>query len=209
MRRLEQRPTQLREKSLASPVIEFMLGRKSVPIAAIGEPAPSDADIETMIRIASRSPDHGVLVPWRFVLYRGEAREEIGKMLAQRAEEREGPLDEKQKEKERKRLSRAPLVIGVISHPVANERIPEWEQFLSAGAAAMNLVIAANALGYATNWVTNWFSSDEEGRAILGLSPEERVAALVHIGTSEAKVPERPRPEVADVLSEYSGPWKG
>jgi nitroreductase len=194
---------------LNSPVIEFMLARKSVPISAIGGPGPSDADIETMIKVATHVPDHGRLTPWRFVLYRGKASEEIGEGLVALAEEREGPLNEGRRLQERTRLSRAPLVIGVISHPVGHERIPEWEQFLSAGAAAMSLVFAANALGYATNWVTNWFSSDEKGRVLLGLSPDERVVALVHIGKSEANVPERPRPAVADVLSEYSGPWRG
>ena len=194
---------------MESPIIEFMLNRKSVPISAIGDPAPSDADIETMIRVALHVPDHGRLVPWRFIVYRGEARERIGEMLVGLAEQREGPLDDTRKDQERRRLARAPLVIGVVSHPVDHPRIPEWEQFLSGAAAAMSLVLAANALGYATNWVTNWFSSDDEGRAILGLSPEERIVGLVHIGTSTAAVPERPRPAVADVLSEYSGPWQG
>lgn len=189
-------------------MIDFLLSRKSVPISAIGEPGPSDADIETMIRVATHVPDHGRLTPWRFVLYRGKAREEIGEALVGLAEEREGPLSEGRRQQERTRLSRAPLVIGVISRPVSHERIPEWEQFLSAGTAAMSLVFAATALGYATNWVTNWFSADAKGRAILGLSPEERVVALVHMGTSKTEVPERPRPAIGDVLSNYSGPYR-
>ena len=72
----------------------------------------------------------------------------------------------------------------------------------------MNLVLAANALGYSTNWITNWYSDDEEGRRILGLAPEERVVGFVHIGTFSGDVPERPRPEVETLISEYSGPWQ-
>jgi nitroreductase len=193
---------------LASPILEFLLQRSSTPISAITEPGPDNTAIETMIRAATRVPDHGRLTPWRFIIYRGAAREEVGRYLAALAEEREGPLPEARREQELKRFSRAPVVIGVISSPVAHERIPEWEQFLSAGAAAMNLCIAANALGYATNWVTNWYSSDEEGRRLLGLAPRERVAGFVHIGTCDMKVPERPRADLAEVISEYSGPWR-
>ena len=72
-----------------------------------------------------------------------------------------------------------------------------------------NESLAANALGYATNWISNWYASDEKGRALLGLAPQERVTGFVHIGTCAQKVPERPRPDIKDILSDYSGPWKG
>lgn len=190
-------------------VLDFMLGRKSAPIPELKEPAPSDSEIETMIRVASRVPDHGRLEPWRFILYRGEARHRVGDMLAARAEEREGPLTEGRRQQERERLSRAPLVIGVVHVPRESPKIPQWEMLLSGAAAAMNLVIAANALGYATNWVTNWFSDDEEGRRILGLAPQERAIGFVHIGTFAGDAFERPRPDVASLYADYSGPWKG
>ncbi|PSH63126.1 nitroreductase family protein [Phyllobacterium sophorae] len=195
------------DTSVSPSVIEFLSTRSSTPISAIGLPAPSDGEIETMVRIASRVPDHGRLTPWRFIIYRGEAQEQVGKYLADLAEEREGPLTDQRREQELKRFARAPLVIGVIFAPVEHH-IPEWEQFLSSGAAAMKLCLAANALGYATNWISNWYSSDEKGRALLGLAPRERVAGFVHIGTCPQKVPERPRPEIKDILSEYSGPWE-
>ena len=94
-----------------------------------------------------------------------------------------GRLPEGRRNQELTRFSRAPLVIGVISSPKENPKIPQWEMFLSGGAAAMNLVIAANALGYGTNWITNWYSDVEEGRALLGLAPHERVVGFVHIGS--------------------------
>ena len=189
-------------------VIDFLLSRKSAPIAELREPAPGDDEIATLIRVASRVPDHGRLTPWRFVVYRGEARHRIGDMLAKRAEEREGPLPDARVEQEKARFSRAPLVIGVIHCPRDNPKIPRWEMLLSGGAAAMNLVLAANALGYSTNWITNWYSDDEEGRRILGLAPDERVVGFVHIGTFSGDAPERPRPEVETLISEYSGPWQ-
>lgn len=159
-----------------------------------------------MIKAAIRVPDHGRLTPWRFILYRGDSRHRIGEMLADLAEEREGPLPQQRREKELQRFSRAPIVIGVVSSPKPHDTIPQWEQFLSAGAAAMNLVSAANAMGFATNWITNWYSSDSEGRRLLGLAPGERVAGFIHIGSFSGEVPERPRPEPAQLLCEYCGP---
>ncbi|MBX9454500.1 MAG: nitroreductase [Mesorhizobium sp.] len=193
---------------MSSFVIDFMLARKSAPIPELNEPAPSDEEIRTMLTIASRVPDHGRLAPWRFILYRGAARDRIGEMLAARAEAREGPLTDGRRQQELARFSRAPLVIGVVSVPRENPKIPQWEMFLSGGAAAMNLVIAANALGYGTNWITNWYSDDEEGRRILGLAPQERVVGFVHIGTFSGDAPERPRPDVDTLYSEWSGPWE-
>lgn len=194
---------------MTSPVIDFLLARKSAPIAELSEPAPSGDEIATMLRVATRVPDHGRLAPWRFILYRGETRHRIGEMLAQLAVEREGPLPEARLEKERTRFSRAPLVIGVIHSPKASPAIPQWEMLLSGAAAAMNLVLAANALGYGTNWITNWYSDDAEGRRLLGLAPDERVVGFVHVGTFRGEAPERPRPDPARLVSEYSGPWEG
>ena len=136
---------------------------RSAPIQELTLPGPSDQEIDTLIRIASRVPDHGRLEPWRFILYRGAARDEVGDALAALAERREGPLPENAVEQELTRFSRAPLVIGVVSSPKAHPKIPQWEMFLSAGAAAMNLVIAANALGYGANWITNWYSDHGGG----------------------------------------------
>lgn len=190
----------------SSDIIAFLSSRKSAPIAEMREPGPSESELETILRIASRVPDHGRLVPWRFILYRGDARVEIGEALAALAQEREGPLPEGRRQQELTRFSRAPLVIGVVSAPKDNPKIPEWEMFLSGGAAALNLCLAANALGYATNWISNWYSDVPEGRRILGLKSDERVVGFVHIGTHEGEIFERPRPELADVVSDYSGP---
>lgn len=193
---------------MASSIIDFLLSRSSAPIPELKEPAPSDAEIETLIRVATRVPDHGRLQPWRFILYRGDARVEVGKRLAEIAEKREGPLPEGRRQQELTRFSRAPLVVGVVSSPKPNPKIPEWEMLLSGAAAAMNLVIAANAMGYRTNWITNWYSDVPEARAMLGLAPHERVVGFVHVGTYSGPPVERPRPEPATVVADYSGPWQ-
>lgn len=194
---------------MTSPILDFLLTRNSAPIPELREPAPSDAEIETMLRAATRVPDHGRLEPWRFILYRGDVRIEIGKKLATLAEKREGPLPEGRRNQELARFSRAPLVIGVVSSPKENPKIPQWEMFLSGGMAAMNLITAANALGYGTNMITNWYSDNEEGRALLGLAPHERVVGFIHIGSYDGSAPERPRPDVSRLYSDYSGPWEG
>ncbi len=191
------------------PVIDFLLSRRSKPIGELKEPGPSDAELRTMLTAASRVPDHGRLAPWRFILYRGDARLHIGERLAELAERREGPLSEQRRLQELTRFSRAPLVVGVVSAPRDHPKVPEWEQFLSGGAAAMTLLVAAGALGYGANWISNWYADDEEGKRILGIAPAERVVGFVHIGAHEGATPDRVRPELADIVSDYGGPFQG
>ena len=198
-----------RKPELSRSVLDFLLSRRSAPIDDMTGPGPSDDEIATMLKVATRVPDHGRLAPWRFILYRGDSQVRVGELLAELAEKREGPLPELRLEKERTRFSRAPLVIGVVSVPQDNPKIPQWEMLLSGGAAAMNLLIAANALGYGANWITNWYSDDPEGRRILGLAPDERVVGFVHIGTFTGEAFERPRPDVSTLYSDYAGPWEG
>lgn len=189
-------------------ILDFMLARRSRPISELKEPGPSDEQIRTMLSIASRVPDHGRVVPWRFILYRGQARHDIGEQLAALAEKREGPLPDNRRQQELTRFSRAPLVVGVVSSPREHPRVPQWEMFLSGGAAAMNLLLAANAYGYGANWITNWYAEDEDGRRILGLAPHERVVGFVHIGSFDGQVQERARPELSQIVTDYAGPWK-
>jgi nitroreductase len=193
---------------LSNPVIDFLLARKSAPIAELHAPAPDEGELRTLLTIASRVPDHGRLAPWRFIIYRGDARIEVGQRLAALAERREGPLSDARREQELTRFSRAPLVVGVIHVPRENPKIPQWEMLLSGGAVAMNLLTAASAMGYGANWITNWYSDSAEGRAILGLSEHERVIGFVHIGTFDGERVDRPRPELDSLVSDYAGPSK-
>ena len=190
-------------------VIDYLRSRKSLPLTMMSEPGPSESELRDMLEIAARTPDHGRLEPWRFIVYRDEAGREIGEKLAVRAQEINGPMPDDQIERERNRIRRAPVAIGVVAVTKESEKIPAWEQFLSAGAVTMNLVHAANAFGYKANWVTGWYSDDEKGRAILGLSPNERMAGIVHIGSSDREIAERPRPDIESLISDYSGEYQG
>jgi nitroreductase len=190
-------------------VIEFLLKRKSPPISQIKEPGPDRAQLLDMIRIATRVPDHGLLEPWRFILYQGEARLKVGEFFAARIAELEGPVTEQRIAQEKARFARAPVVVGVVSSPKPHERIPEWEQFLSGGNAAFSLVLAAHAFGFGANWVSNWYSSDARSREFLGLEAHERAIGFVHIGTVSVPIPDRPRPEPSSVLTEFMPPAAG
>ena len=187
-----------------SSALDLLLSRTSAPIPDLKKPAPGDGDILKMIAAASRVPDHGRLEPWRFILYRGAARDRVGELLAELAERREGPLSEGRRRQELSRFNRAPLVIGVVSSPKESPKIPQWEMFLSGGAAAMNLMLAAHALGYGANWITNWYSDVPEGRAILGLQQQERVVGFIHIGSTAAQAPDRPRPDPQTLFRDWT-----
>lgn len=186
--------------------IDQLLTRRSVAIPALREPAPSAAELETLLTAASRVPDHGKLAPWRFVIYRPDVGHAIGVALAALLESREGPLSEVRRDAETKRFSRSPLVVGVVSTAGPHVKIPEWEQVLSAGAATMNLVHAAHALGFAANWVTEWVAYDDEAKALLGIGAAEKVAGFVHIGTPGDAPADRPRPSLSDIVREATMP---
>lgn len=186
--------------------LDFLKIRKSVPLTQFTGPGPDEDQLAELLEIAVRVPDHGRMEPWRFIIYRGEAALQAGAAIAELAVKRRGELPEEELERERNRLNRAPLAVGVISNVNSESHIPDWEQFLSAGAVAMNLVSAATAAGFAANWITGWFCDDEEGRRIIGLKPHERVAGIIHIGNHDVKIPDRPRPDVAAITSIYQGP---
>lgn len=177
--------------------------RRSIPAAFLAEPGPSEDQLTTLLTIASRVPDHGKLAPWRFVIFSGDGRIRAGEVLAARLKARDPEVSEARLEEERKRLARAPLVIGVISRAAEHVKIPIWEQQLSAGAATMNLVIAAHAMGFAACWLSEWPTYDAEAAALLGARDGERFAGFVHIGTPTAPPQDRPRPDLADIVTRY------
>jgi nitroreductase len=163
--------------------------------------APIPSEIETILTVAARTPDHGKLAPWRFIVLAGDARSRIGEVIAAAYRADHPSAADTDVAFERKRLARAPLVIAVVSRAGAHPKIPEWEQMLSAGAVCMNLIIAANALGYGTNWLTEWYGYDRRVLEALGLTPDERMAGFIHIGRSDAPKQERDRPALADIVS--------
>lgn len=186
--------------------LELLKTRKSISAPFLAEPAPSEAQLAEIFTIASRVPDHGKLAPWRFIVFKGAAREEVGKALAALYLSQHSDADEKRLEEERLRLARAPLVVAVVSKAAPHPKIPEFEQLLSGANAAMNLELAVHALGFAAQWTTEWLAYDEDAGRILGLKPGERLIGLIHIGTSTVPPVDRPRPALSDIVSYWTAP---
>jgi nitroreductase len=185
--------------------LNLLATRRSVKPIELAGPAPTQEEINTLLTIASRVPDHGKLAPWRFILFEGDARIAAGEKIAAifRADRPEATPD--QIDFERKRLARAPLVIAVVSRAGPHVKIPEWEQELSAGASAMTLVIAAHAMGYAASWITEWYAYDRRVLDALGLAANERIAGFVHIGRPAKPPEDRERPELTAIVTRFGG----
>lgn len=175
--------------------LAFLACRRSLVVRDMTEPGPTPAELDLLLRIGLRVPDHGKLEPWRLVVIEGAARDRLGAIIGDRFLQLNPEANAPTVAAERARLSRAPLVIAVLAAPVASLKIPEWEQLLSAGALCHQLLLAANALGYAAQWLTEWYAYDETVRAALGAAPGERVAGFVHVGTPRTAAVERRRPD--------------
>ncbi len=185
--------------------LELLKTRRSLKAMELTGPAPTAAEIDTLLTVASRVPDHGKLTPWRFIVFEGEARLVAGDVIAAAFRIKYPDAKPEQVDSERARLARAPLVIAVVSRAGPHVKIPEWEQVLSAGAAAMSLVLAAHALGYAANWITEWYAYDRGVLDALGLKEQERIAGFIHIGRPARPPEERPRPPLQDIATRYGG----
>jgi len=183
--------------------LELLKTRRSVKPMELTGPGPTASEIDTLLRIASRVPDHGKLAPWRFILFEGDARLAAGDAIASAFRADRSDATPEQIEFERKRLARAPLVIAVVSRAGPHVKIPEWEQQLSAGAAAMSLVIATHAMGYAASWITEWYAYDRRVLDALGIGANERIAGFVHIGRPAKPPEERDRPKLEGLVTRF------
>jgi len=181
--------------------LDLLLTRRSGSAKAMTGPGPSKKQIEEILQAGARTPDHGKLFPWRFIIFEGKGRERFGDILAD-VMQAEGERA-KQVEEERGRLLRAPLVIGVISAAREQHKIPLWEQELSAGAVCQNILIATTALGFVGNWLTEWYAYHPEVKARMGLKPGERVAGFIYIGTAKDALEERPRPDLDKIVTRF------
>jgi nitroreductase len=182
-------------------LVDYLRTRRSMPAFQMTEPGPSKTEIEEILTLATRVPDHGKLAPWRFIVMQGEERARISMELSAIAKADKPDLSEEMIKVEETRFTRAPVVIGVISTAAPHVKIPEWEQIMSAGAVCLNLVIAANALGYVSNWLTEWMAFDARAHQILGVQPGEKVAGFIHIGSTDFPVTERPRPDLSQIVT--------
>jgi nitroreductase len=186
-----------------SDALKLLTTRRSFKAVELAGPPPTPGELDTMLTVASRVPDHGKLTPWRFIVFEGAARDAAGDAIAKAFAAKYPDAKPEQVDVERKRLTRAPLVVAVVSRAGPHVKIPEWEQVLSAGAAAMNLVLAANALGYGASWITEWYAYDRLVLDALGLAPNERIAGFIHIGRPPGPAEDRPRPPLAEIATRF------
>src|ERR1700750_1129095 len=183
--------------------IELLKTRRSMKTREMTAPGPSPAELEPILTIGARVPDHGKLAPWRFIVFEGDARVRGGEVIAGVFAKKNPQATAAAIEVEKRRLTDAPLVIGVVSFTRPHPKVPAWEQELSAGASAMNIVTAATALGYGANWLTGWVAFSREVLDGLGLKADEKIAGFIHIGTPSKPNEDRPRPALSDIVTRF------
>jgi nitroreductase len=179
------------------------LNRYSTPAKALAEPAPDDAQLKQILQVAMSAPDHGRLYPYRFITIRGDARYRLSEIFVQATRQREPEVDAAYLAKQREKPLRSPLIVVVVATLIESEKIPEIEQMLSAGAAAHNILLGANALGFGSVWLTGANAYDDYVRGELGINDDERIVGFVYIGTPQLDIPPRPLPEVDEYLSNW------
>lgn len=176
-------------------VMDFLLNRRSRPAKTLTGPVPDRVALLPILTAAARTPDHGKLQPWRFIVLEKPALMRLADLVADRAVDLR--LDAEKAEKSRRQFADADLTVAVVSAPVQSEKIPEIEQLLSAGAVCLAMLNAALASGWGANWLTGWMANDRDFlQDGLQLEPHEFVAGFIHIGTEKHIPPERPRPNL-------------
>jgi nitroreductase len=183
--------------------IELLKTSRSVKPREMSGPGPSAAELETILTIGARVPDHGKLSPWRFIVFEGEARLRAGQIIAGVFAKKNPKATAAEIEAEKVRLTDAPLAIGVVSMTRPHPKVPAWEQELSAGASAMNMLTAATALGFGACWLTGWFAFDRDVLDGFGLKADEKLAGFVHIGNVTRPSEDRPRPALSDIVTRF------
>lgn len=194
----------LADVSVSAETLELLETRRSLPLRALLAPGPTPQELDRMLAIAARVPDHGRLVPWRFIVIEGAAREAAGARLDALYGEQNPGLAPDKARMWRDYLMRAPVTVVVVSRADPASKIPELNQILSAGAAAMNLVVAATAMGFSALWLLKWPGRDPAATALLGVAEGEKVAGFIHIGRPAARVEDRPRPALVDVVTRWT-----
>ena len=183
--------------------LTLLTTRRSIKPIELQGPPPTSAEIDTLLTVASRVPDHGKLAPWRFILFEGDARVRAGEIIAGVFARKNPQASSAEIEVEKKRLTDAPLVIAVVSLTKQHPKVPPFEQELSAGASAMNIVTAATALGYGACWLTGWFAFDRDVLDGLGVKADEKVAGFIHIGKTAKPNEDRPRPVLSEIVTRF------
>ena len=180
--------------------LEFLLNRRSRPAKTLIAPVPTHADLMPVLRAATRCPDHGKLEPWRLIVLERAALARLADLVPETGA-RLG-RDEADIAKARDQFAKADLAVAVIEVQKPSEKVPAIEQTYSAGAVCLALLNSALAAGWGANWLSGWASHDREFvTTALGLAPHERVAGFIHIGTEKSAPPERPRPDLDQIVT--------
>lgn len=187
-----------------SSILSLLETRRSGRPRDLVAPGPDPEQLQRILTIAMRTPDHGKLHPWRFVHVRPEQREAFAALLERAYRAANPDPGRLEIEAAHRFASQAPELIVVLSTPIQGHKIPVWEQELSCGAACMNLLLAAHAMGFAGGWVTGWASYSEMVRDAFG-QEGERIAAFIFLGTPGVELEERIRPETDEVVSTWQG----
>ncbi|QAY96963.1 nitroreductase [Methylovirgula ligni] len=189
--------------NLSNATIELLRTRRSAPPVALAGQGPTAEERELLLTLAARVPDHGKLVPFRFIVFEGPGRDKAGEIIAEVFAAAHPEASAADLAKERKRLAQAPLVVAVVSRVASHVKVPEWEQVLCAGAVCFNLEIAANALGFASIWLTEWFAYDRTVLARFGLAEHEKIAGFIHIGHNAGPREDRVRPQFSEIVTQF------
>ncbi|MHC1548028.1 nitroreductase family protein [Phyllobacterium sp. K27] len=182
--------------------------RRSVPLPWLTQPAPTRAEVERILSIAARVPDHGALEPWRFIVVEDRAKSDLARRLSKSYAAENASGDSAQIEKAcssiSETLEKSPLIVVVVSRPDPASRIPEWEQVLSAGAVCMNLLLAARASGFGAIWLTGWAAYSPAASHVLGAQVGEKIAGILHIGTPTTTPSDRRRPDMERIVTYWA-----
>lgn len=188
-----------------SSLISLLETRRSGLPREMAGPGPSAEEMERILTIAARTPDHGKLSPWRFVTVSGDQRDSFARLLHDALAQSDPEAGAAHHDKAEQFARQSGALVVLVSAPVENHKIPVWEQELSCGAAGMNLLLAAHALGFAGGWLTGWAAYSEQVRAAF-CAPGERIAGFLFIGRPKRALEERVRPPLATVARQWQPP---
>jgi nitroreductase len=184
--------------------LDLLLRRRSLTVKDMMEPGPDQTQITQILTIGARVPDHKKQIPWRFLVIQNDARAKLGKTIRSSFLKNCPSADKAIADFEENRFLRAPLIIAVISTATAsNPKVPEWEMILSAGAACQNILLAANAMGFAGQWLTEWYAYDRQVLSALNIAEHERIAGFIYIGSAAKDPLERERPDISKITQTW------
>ncbi|MFP6712019.1 MAG: nitroreductase [Rhodospirillales bacterium] len=188
-------------------IVEFLRTRRSVVAANLGEPGPSEDELNTIIEIGLRVPDHSRCGPWRIQIIRKEAQGKLGTLYAELFEKENADATSEQVEYWRGRPQSAPILLAITCYPNEEKmhKIPLWEQILSGGAMCQNILNASHAIGYSAQWLSEWPAYHKDVKNLLGHKEDIEIYGFMFIGTATEPPKERRRIGAEDIVSEWLG----